>query len=159
MAPYYTIVLKIDAALAAQVDRAGLRAAARAALEQQQAPGPGTLSVMVTDDAALRRLNSQFLGIDRPTDVLSFPNAETEPESGVRYYGDIAISLPRAQAQARVAKHSLLAELQLLVAHGVLHLLGHDHARAQDKARMWQAQGAILSALAPPLRPRRPRGG
>ncbi len=158
MAPYYSIVLKIDAALAAQVDRPGLRAAARAALEQQQAPGPGTLSLLVTDDAALRRLNSQFLGIDRPTDVLSFPSAEMDPEGGVRYYGDIAISLPRAQAQAKAARHSLLAELQLLVVHGVLHLLGHDHARAQEKARMWQAQADILSTLPPPVRPRRPKG-
>lgn len=160
MAPYYTIVMKVDAAFAAQVDRAALRVAARAALAQQQAPGPGTLSLVVTDDAALRRLNSQFLSIDRPTDVLSFPSDETDPESGVRYYGDIAISVPRARAQARAAKHPLLAEMQLLVVHGVLHLLGHDHARAREKARMWQAQAAILSALArPTLRRARSTGG
>jgi len=153
MAPYYAIVLKIDFAFARQVDRAGLRAAARAALKHQQAPGPGALSLMVADDATLRRLNREFLGEDRPTDVLSFPNSETDRETGVRYYGDIAISLPRARAQARAAKHSLLAELQLLAVHGVLHLLGHDHARAQEKAKMWQAQADILAALAqPPLR-------
>ena len=161
MAPYYAIVLKIDAALAGQVERASLRAAARAALEQQQALGPGALSLMITDDAALRRLNREFLGIDRPTDVLSFPSAETDPESGVTYYGDIAISLPRARAQARAAKHALLAEMQLLVVHGVLHLLGHDHARAREQAKMWRAQAAILAALAqrPARRSRRPRAG
>ncbi len=161
MAPHYAIVLKTDAALAGRVERAGLRAAARAALEQQQALGPGALSLMITDDAALRRLNREFLGIDRPTDVLSFPSAETDPETGVSYYGDIAISLPRARAQAKAAKHTLLAELQLLVVHGVLHLLGHDHARAREKAKMWQAQAAILAALAqPPVRrSQRPRTG
>ncbi len=162
MAPYYTINLKVDAAFAGQVDRAGLRAAARAALNHQHAPGPGALSLMITDDARLRALNVEFLGEDHSTDVLSFPSGEaaggeTGPDAGARYYGDIAISLPTARAQARVAKHSLLAEMQLLLVHGVLHLLGHDHARAKDKAKMWRAQADILAALPPP-RARRPRG-
>jgi len=163
MAPYYTINLRIDPAFAERVDRAGLRAAARAALGHQQAPGPGALSLMVSDDARLRALNREFLGEDHPTDVLSFPSSEiaggqaargeADPEAGARYYGDIAISLPAARAQARAAKHSLLAEMQLLTVHGVLHLLGHDHARAKDKAKMWQAQSDILAALArPPAR-------
>jgi probable rRNA maturation factor len=153
MSAYYTIHLKIDPAFAKQVDRAGLRAAARAALKHQSALGPGALSLKISDEATLHALNAAFLAEDRPTDVLSFPNevsAATDPETGVRYYGDIAISLPTARAQAKAAKHSLLAELQLLVVHGVLHLLGHDHARAKEKAKMWQAQAAILAELAAP---------
>jgi probable rRNA maturation factor len=155
MAPYYTINLKVDPAFAEQVDRAGLRAAARAALAQQQALGPGALSLMISDDARLHALNLEFLGEDHPTDVLSFPSGETAggetgSDAGVRYYGDIAISLPAARAQARAAKHSLLAEMQLLVVHGVLHLLGHDHARAKDTAEMWQVQADILAALTQP---------
>ena len=170
MAPYYTINLRVDPAFAERVDRAGLRAAARAALNHQQAPGPGALSVMISDDARLRALNLEFLGEDHPTDVLSFPSSETAggeaargetgPDAGARYFGDIAISLPTARAQARVAKHPLLAEMQLLVVHGVLHLLGHDHARAKDKAKMWQAQAQILAVLAQPpaCRMRRAQG-
>jgi probable rRNA maturation factor len=155
MSAYYTINLKIDPAFARQVDRAGLRAAARAALTHQSAPGPGALSVKITDAAALHALNAEFLAEDRPTDVLSFPSEasdETDPGTGVRYYGDIAISLPTARAQAKAAGHSLLAEMQLLVVHGVLHLLGHDHARVKEKAKMWQAQAAILAGLTAPHR-------
>ena len=148
MPAYYTINLKIDPAFARLVYRVGLRAAARAALTQQQALGPAALSLLISDDARLHELNREFLHEDHPTDVLSFPSGETDPDTGVRYYGDIAISLPAARAQARAAKHSLLAEMQLLAVHGVLHLLGHDHARAKEKARMWQAQADILAALA-----------
>ena len=157
MAPYYTINMKIDPAFAGQVDRAGLRAAARAALKHQQAAGPGALSLLVSDDARLHALNSEFLHEDRPTDVLSFPSGELNTRAGERYYGDIAISLPTARAQAKTARHTLLAEMQLLVVHGVLHLLGHDHARAKEKAKMWQAQADILAALGQP--PRRGKGG
>jgi probable rRNA maturation factor len=57
------------------------------------------------------------------------------------------ISAPRAQAQAEAAGHPLEAELQLLVVHGVLHLLGHDHARPEEKARMWKAQAEALESL------------
>jgi probable rRNA maturation factor len=164
--PYYTIHLIVDPPFGVSVDRAGLRAvlrtAARAALRQQQAAGPAALSVRLADDAALHQLNCEFLGEDRPTDVLSFPSKASEAsgaadaDTGVRYYGDIAISLPTARAQARAAGHPLAAELRLLVVHGVLHLLGHDHARAREKTRMWQAQTAILAELAP-TRARRSR--
>jgi probable rRNA maturation factor len=143
----HTINLKIDPAFAHQVDRGSLRAAARAALAHQLAT-PGALTIVVSDDATLRRLNRAFLSEDRPTDVLSFPNAETDLETGARYWGDIAISLPAARRHAKAARHPLAAELQLLVVHGVLHLLGHDHAKAREKARMWKAQAEILEKAA-----------
>jgi probable rRNA maturation factor len=118
---------------------------------QEQAPGLQTqsleLSIILTDEARLQELNLNYLGIDAPTDVLSFPASETDPETGARYIGDILISLPRAQAQADAAGHPLEAEVQLLVVHGVLHLLGHDHAQAEEKARMWQAQAEVLERL------------
>jgi len=105
------------------------------------------LTIVLTDDTRLRELNRDYLGIDAPTDVLSFPASETDPETGARYIGDILISIPRAQAQADAAGHPLESEIQLLVVHGVLHLLGHDHAQAEEKARMWQAQAEILAGL------------
>lgn len=124
-----------------------LEQAARAALMHQGEPSESELSILLTDDARLQALNHKYLGIDAPTDVLSFPASETDPETGARYLGDILISVPRAQAQAEAAGHPLEAEVQLLVVHGVLHLLGHDHAEAEEKARMWKAQTEILAGL------------
>ncbi|HTP00629.1 MAG TPA: rRNA maturation RNase YbeY [Anaerolineales bacterium] len=122
-----------------------LQRAARAALANQSMDGD--LSIVLTDDARLRQLNREYLGIDAPTDVLSFPASETDPESGGSYLGDILISVPRARQQAGAAGHPLASEVQLLVVHGVLHLLGHDHATSEERSRMWAAQSAILASL------------
>ena len=122
-----------------------LERTARAALEHETQDGE--LSIVLTDDARLQELNRDYLGIDAPTDVLSFPASETDPQTGARYIGDILISVPRAQSQADAAGHALESELQLLVVHGVLHLLGHDHADPKEKKRMWQAQAEILKSL------------
>ncbi len=124
-----------------------LEQAARAALEHESESLDSELSIILSDDARLHELNLNYLGVDAATDVLSFPASETDPETGARYIGDILISVPRAQAQAEAAGHPLKAEVQLLVVHGVLHLLGHDHARAREKARMWKAQAEILKGL------------
>lgn len=110
-------------------------------------PEDAELTIVLTDDAQLRELNRDFLGVDAPTDVLSFPSEQTDPETGSRYLGDILISVERAAKQAAEAGHDVEAEIQLLVAHGILHLLGHDHAEAEEKARMWKAQAEILSSL------------
>ena len=107
----------------------------------------GDLTIVLTDDAQLHELNRDYLGIDAPTDVLSFPASETDPETGRRYLGDILISVPRAREQARAAGHGLEAEVQLLAVHGTLHLLGFDHAEAGEKARMWKAQAEVLESL------------
>ncbi|HEX8992954.1 MAG TPA: rRNA maturation RNase YbeY [Anaerolineales bacterium] len=128
-----------------QVPAAVVRRAARAALERESAEGE--LSVMLSDDAHVRDLNRDHLGIDAPTDVLSFPASETDPQSGRTYLGDIIISVPRAAEQAQAAGHSLADEVQLLVIHGVLHLLGYDHARPAEKSRMWAEQEAILESV------------
>lgn len=147
----FKINLRIDPALEDAVDRKTIRAAARAALEHEAAPAPGALAIVLTDDGALQGLNRDYLGHNQPTDVLSFPSGETDPETGARYFGDIAISLPRARAQAEAGGHPVTAEVQLLVVHGVLHLLGHDHAKAKEKARMWAAQAEILRQLKAPI--------
>ena len=126
--------------------------AARAALKQQGASPRANLSVVLTDNRKLRALNRDYLGIDAPTDVLSFPasesdGSETDPETGSPYLGDILLSIPYARQGAKQAGNSLEAEVQLLVVHGVLHLLGHDHAKPKEKARMWKAQREILESL------------
>ena len=124
-----------------------LERATNAALEHQAESPDSELTIVLTDDARLKELNRDYLGIDAPTDVLSFPASETDPETGARYIGDILISIPRAKSQATTAGHPLEAEVQLLVVHGVLHLLGHNHADAEEKARMWKAQAEILERL------------
>jgi probable rRNA maturation factor len=122
-----------------------LERAALAVLAHQSVDGD--LTIMLTDDAQLRELNREYLGIDAPTDVLSFPASETDPETARRYLGDILISVQRADEQARAAGHALEAEIQLLAVHGTLHLLGYDHAEADEKARMWKAQAEVLERL------------
>ncbi|MEJ2352831.1 MAG: rRNA maturation RNase YbeY [Anaerolineales bacterium] len=105
------------------------------------------LTIVITEDANLQRLNHQFLGIDAPTDVLSFPSGDIDPDTGEPYLGDILISYPRAQAQAESAGHPVEAEVQLLVIHGILHLLGYDHADPEGKKRMWPVQDEVLRVL------------
>lgn len=107
----------------------------------------GDLSIVLGDDAQIRELNRQYLGHDATTDVLSFPAEETNPETGTRYLGDVILSVPQAALQARAAGHPVEAEVQLLVVHGILHLLGHDHAKAAEKARMWAVQAKAMRRL------------
>lgn len=124
-----------------------LTVAAKAVLQHQTVPQDADLTLVITGDAMLRELNQQFRKQTKVTDVLSFPSQEKDLESGHLYLGDVIISLPRARAQAKAAGHPLLAELQLLTVHGILHLLGHDHTTAAERSRMWAAQDAILEQL------------
>ena len=133
---------KVNDTLEEQLQRAAL-----ATINQQLSTSETGLTIVITGDEQLQELNRQYLGIDAPTDVLSFPADYTDPDSGISYLGDVLISYPRSEAQATAAGHSVEDELQLLVVHGVLHLLGHDHLEPDEKARMWAAQAEILSQL------------
>jgi len=128
-----------------------LRLAALAVLMHQQIPYACEVAIVLSDDEALRDLNRRFRGVDAPTDVLSFANDTIGPYAGLaaspRYLGDIVISLQRAQAQAEQVGAQPVQELQLLIVHGMLHLLGLDHAEPAQKARMWELQQRILQAL------------
>jgi probable rRNA maturation factor len=105
------------------------------------------ITVVITDDEQMQALNQQFRGIDDTTDVLAFPAGEIDPDSKSTYLGDVIISYFRALTQAEAGTHTLEDELQLLTVHGVLHLLGHDHAEQAEKSLMWEAQAEILAAL------------
>lgn len=143
----FKINLKIDADFKAQVETKTLQATARAALEHASAPAPAEVTLLLTDDRALHLLNLDYLNQDYPTDVLAFPSGDLDPETGRHYLGDIAISFPQASVQAKKGGHPVMAEVQLLVVHGLLHLLGHDHAHLEEKARMWAVQAEILKQL------------
>ena len=123
-----------------------LTKAALATLTHQQMSEDAILTILVTDDAELQRLNRDYRDEDKPTDVLSFEDGSMWPD-GNRYLGDIAISLETAGRQAEQAGNRLDDEMVLLTVHGVLHLLGHDHAEPEEKAMMWEAQKTILQQL------------
>ena len=109
------------------------RLAASAREIRQTVAGERGFLCLVTDDRELRRLNRQFLGKDEPADVLSFP--EPGPDG---FLGEMAISVDRARDQARARGHSLEDEIRILMLHGLLHLLGMDHAA--DRGRMARAE-------------------
>lgn len=110
-----------------------------------------SLAVLVTSDDEVRALNQQFLGIDEPTDVLSFPDEADDFVQGFAdepMLGDIAIALPTAERQSREAGHSLDAELAHLLTHGILHLCGYDHVTSDaDEARMRAREEHYLGDL------------
>ena len=105
------------------------------------------MTIVLTDDRQLHELNLDYLNVDAPTDVLSFPAGEVDPETEALYLGDIAISIPRATQQAQAGGHAMEAEAQLLVVHGTLHLLGYDHSTDEEKAVMWAEQAKVLERL------------
>ena len=98
--------------------------------------GRAAVSVLLCGDARMRRLNREFRKIDRPTDVLSFPAGDPA------FLGDVAVDVPYAARQAGRRGHSLEREVKLLLAHGVLHLLGHDHET--DQGEMFRLQSRLV---------------
>ena len=139
------ILIEIPENLPISLNPEFMEEAARRTLDTSGTPINADLTIVLADDAQLRQLNQQFLGIDAPTDVLSFPAGEVDPDTDRPYLGDVIISIERAQSQA--GEHTLEDELRLLVVHGVLHLLGHDHAEQAEKDAMWQVQREVLHKL------------
>jgi probable rRNA maturation factor len=137
-----------EVAIRAAVRRTGLRTprvreAARAAAAAGAA-GRVRVGILLTSDRTLRRLNREFRGLDRATDVLSFPDGGRDPD-GWRRLGDLAISVEAAARQAAASGWSLTEVVERLTVHGVLHLLGHDHET--DEGEMMSMQGRILRSL------------
>lgn len=133
-------------------DTGALHRAALTVMDVHNLEQASEVIVVISDDTALRDLNRRFRGIDSTTDVLSFANDNRGPYVGItgdlpQQLGDIVISIDRAQKQANEVDAVLSDELQLLVVHGTLHLLGYDHETEEDKTIMWAAQQQILQAL------------
>jgi probable rRNA maturation factor len=108
-----------------------LRSVVTACLRALEA-GPSEVHLLVTGDERIRQLNRDFLGKDRETDVLSFPDGDELP-TGRRFLGEIVVSMDTARRQADEGGHSELRELEELVLHGTLHLLGYDHSSDQGE--------------------------
>ncbi len=141
------INLQVKRNLKLPIDKADLMRAAQVTFDAENVNPSAEVSIVIGNDALLKNLNSQYRHIDTATDVLSFPANESDPETNSMYLGDVIISLPRAQEQALVGGHSVSDELQLLVVHGILHLLWYDHLDKSDKKKMQASQEKILSLL------------
>lgn len=133
-----------------------------AVLEYENCPYEAEVSVILTDNAAIREVNRQCRQTDAPTDVLSFPMIDFEaesdfshvedhvedyfdPETGELVLGDIMVSVEKVMEQAEAYGHSRERELAFLIAHSMLHLCGYDHMDEQERLRMEQRQDDILS--------------
>ena len=134
------------------------------ALDYMDCPYEAQVSILITDDDEIHRINLEQRQIDRPTDVLSFPmvNYETpgdfsfleedsedcfDPDSGELLLGDIVISADKVAAQAEEYGHSRRREYAFLIAHSMLHLMGYDHMTPEDAAEMERLQEEILQQL------------
>lgn len=164
--PPWRVDLVIRAGVSSPLAAKAIATSVSKALEAARAPQPGSVTVVLTDDAELTELNNAHMGIDGPTDVLSFPMIEPEafpsaarPERGRRraHIGDIAISVERAVEQADQGRGgqtgdirwSAANEIRLLVTHGTLHLCGWDHAEPGDEAAMRAKERELLEAGRP----------
>lgn len=139
-------------------EAAGLiRKAVNLALDAEGVDKPCLVNVMLTDDAGIHAVNLEYRGVDRPTDVLSFPLNELTPgsfdpdaceldyDTGLLMLGDMMISLERCAAQGEEFGHGFAREVQYLTVHSVLHLLGYDHVdEAEMKKQMREREKAIL---------------
>ena len=134
-------------------------------LAAEPGPAPAPPTVVITDDATVRDLNRRHRGLDEVTDVLAFsflhegeyygedaparPSPDSQgfvlpPDEG-ETLGDVIVSYPQAERQARAAGHPIDRELAALVAHGVLHLLGYDHMNGEEEAAMKAREAMVLA--------------
>lgn len=132
-----------------------VRRAVEATLDYEQYGNPSEVSVTFTDNEGIHELNKKFRGIDRPTDVLSFPlfdyegDGEEPPVDDFKgMLGDIVISLEKAAEQAEEYGHSFARETAFLTVHSMLHLLGYDHETSEeDELDMRHRQSEIMDKL------------
>ena len=159
MAKRHYIPITADVPGVNEGQRAFIRKVIRTALAAEGVDFPCEVDVRVTSDAGIHEINLEMRGVDRPTDVLSFPafdlrpgelpgEADADVATGLVPLGDMCLSLERVQAQAKEYGHSNRRELAYLVVHSALHLLGYDHLdEGPQKAQMRAREDAILEEL------------
>ena len=125
-----------------------VKKAAAAALRAEGVDEPCEIGVTLTNDEGIHAINREQRGVDRPTDVLSFPIDEMDYDTSRRYLGDMVLSLERAEAQGEEYGGGFKHEAQYLTVHSVLHLLGYDHLdEGEEKAKMRAREKAIMKEL------------
>jgi probable rRNA maturation factor len=128
-----------------------LAALARFVMDRMRVHALAELCIKAVDEATIAELNEQWMGKEGPTDVLAFPMDELrpglldqEPEEGV--LGDLVLCPAIAEQQGATAGHGTVAEIELLTTHGILHLLGYDHAEPEEHREMFGLQDELLAA-------------
>jgi len=145
----HSVLITVVAKFERFVEVEELQGIAAGVLAAESVPA-AELGVLIADDEAVRRLNAEYAGEDETTDVLAFSLREGEvfvsPDEVTRL-GEVIISYPTAERQAKEAERSLEDEVAHLLVHGVLHLLGYDHAEPEDEKRMREREEKLLAAL------------
>ena len=132
-------------------------------LKHEGCPYEASVELLITGDESIREMNGQFRGLDKSTDVLSFPMIDFDspadfdgfddredlfdPDTGELILGDIVISADHCMAQAAEYGHGIVREFAFLIAHSMLHLMGYDHMEPDESAEMERRQEEILSGL------------
>lgn len=166
--PRYAVVARVDPPYRRAVSGATVRGWVEAALGHLELPGGAGMEVSITNDAEVQDLNRRYRGLDEPTDVLSFPFTKQAapapfygeqmpaplpqdefvlPQGAGGSLGELVIAFPYARRQAERAGHPVRDEVALLVVHGILHLLGYDHAEPEEERVMRDKTAEILRAL------------
>ena len=140
----HTPRILVDDRQGRSVDLEGLVSLAAACLTGEGA-GDSELSVSLVEDDEIADLHQRYMGEEGATDVLSFPLDESD-EAGVRILGDVVIA-PAVAARNNAADPA--AEVRLLLVHGILHLLGHDHEEEEERTRMWEIQERYTGVRVP----------
>jgi probable rRNA maturation factor len=140
-----TISLARDVPVPAGLDEVALRSLVSHALDREGATGKWEINVLFTSDDAIQSMHLEFMGLDSPTDIMTFPNDDGDGfPAGASAGGDIVISVETAREHAEDAGWEELRELQFLVLHGVLHLLGWDDGTTEQRTAMLDRQRVLL---------------
>ena len=146
--PATDLILDLDVVVEAppppDLDLEDLRNLVDFALRREGATGTWSVAVVLTDDARLRALHRDFMGLDAPTDVMTFPLDGTDPGAEATQGGDVVVSVERAAEQAVEFGQAPAAEVRFLVVHGLLHLCGWDDTTDADRSRMLSRQAELL---------------
>lgn len=148
------ISVEIDSRFAGCLKKKWLKSIVDRTLRLQETGSEAEVSLIVTGQKQIHELNKAYLEEDRPTDVLSFPMMDTLSKvgfvtapDGKKHLGEVIVSFPQAVLQAEEHGHSVEREISILVVHGILHLLGYDHAEAVETTEMQAREKEILGLL------------
>jgi probable rRNA maturation factor len=149
----YELNLCIDESFQDSIAERRLRKAVAETLAAHGVDAPVELGLVITDDQVVQELNRSYRGLDATTDVLAFALWEQSqdfamPPNGILHLGEVFISCPQAERQAKEQGHPLERELALLAIHGVLHLLGYDHEDPDEEQKMRAMEEKLLASIA-----------
>jgi probable rRNA maturation factor len=152
MLPEKEIEVSVEEEFRGLVNRGWVKKMVLQVLKAEGVSSPYEVSLVFTDSETVRELNRDYRGVDAPTDVLAFyvlprkggDDSFILPPDGVTRLGEVIISYPQAVEQAKEQGHSTQRELALLIVHGILHLLGYDHAEPDEESKMRERERGLL---------------